>query len=229
MRDTSLRIGSTQLPPNPYAVLATGLSHYWTFEEASGSRVDSVGSTSWAVNTGSPGRNTGKSNFGASVAVGSQLAVATSSLLPSGSWTLAFWVKPTGYTTFFGNDTPILVSTIGTTGFDFVRVGTSGTSVKIIAYPSGASATLSSVFSLNNFHHVVIWWDGTSLRLQVDGGTIATATGSFARTSGSMLMSYTDTLGMAGIFDEMALWSRVLSVSERALHYNAGAGKFYPY
>jgi hypothetical protein len=212
--------------------IADGLFHYYKMEEATGNnaRVDQLGNGDWSA-TGSPTQATGKNNFGAGCSVGHYLSRTTSGLLPA-TFTLGFWLNPLSYTELSGNNTPIIVSSTAATGFDFTR-GCSldgNTNAVLTMYPGAGTATQTGdPLSTGSFHAVMIWATPTTFGFQIDGGADHTGTTSFARTSGTMFCSFSSTVGVNGVFDEMPVWNRVLSASERAAWYNAATGLFYPY
>ena len=90
----------------------------------------------------------------------------------------------------------------------------------------GTSAVSNSTPSTGAWHHVVGTWDGTTLKLYVDG-TLQTTTA----TPGSANLSYGSlTLGsqagsayyFAGSLDEVAIYSTALTGTRITAHYNAG-------
>lgn len=211
--------------------LAADLLHYYPLEENGADRFDLLSSATLTTAIGSVGRTTGKQNFGADISVGNTLSDENVEILSS-TFTMGFWVKPVSYLEFFGNPCPIVVSSVATSGFDFTRGQGSGeTNVTLRVYPGGQSVNVAvgNLLSTGVFHAVMIWATPTTFGFQVDGGTDHTGSGTFNPTNGSFLFSFTSTLGINGVFDELAVWSRVLTAAERAAWYNGGAGSFYPY
>lgn len=211
--------------------LANGLVHYYKMEEATGNgaRVDQLGAGNWTA-AGSPTQAPGKSGFGVGVQVGKYLQMSTPSLLTT-TFTLAFWMNASSYTELFGNPVPILVASTGSRGFDLTRGdGIGGTRVQLVVYSGGASVTKAGdPLSTGVSHGVVIWATPTTFGFQIDGGSDSTGSTTFSVAGNNMTLGFSTSTSVVGTFDEMAVWNRVLSASERAEWYAAGAGKFYPY
>jgi hypothetical protein len=74
--------------------LDLGLVHYYEAEEASGTRVDDVGSADFTAG-GTVPSGTGKFGNGASVSVGNYLSVPTPDFLPT-TFTIGFWINISG-------------------------------------------------------------------------------------------------------------------------------------
>lgn len=216
----------------PRGGINEGLLHYYKMEESSGSRVDSLGGTSLSVQAGSVSSAAGKNNSGASIAVANNLGIAANAFFPTTSWTVTFWLKPTSFTTG-AQDTPIFVSTSGNSGFDLVQVQSS-TNANIQLWPLGAGGgtIVGDPFSTGSFHFIAVVFNKTAKTgfMTIDTNTVSWGPtgGTFAFDSSVMEFSFTTTLGVNGVFDELAVWNRTLSPSEITTLYNGGAGRFYP-
>jgi hypothetical protein len=93
---------------------------------------------------------------------------------------------------------------------------------------SSWQAVVGPTLSLNTWHHVAVSWDGTSLRLYVDGVTVATATPSSAPVAGvnriyvgrrwdtSASPYYNGRIAAASIYGSALAEARI------SAHYNAG-------
>ena len=85
-----------------------------------------------------------------------------------------------------------------------------------------------------DWHHFVIWRDGATGYLSMDGGEAVT--GSIGTGRPNNITATTFRVGtranadwfLNGLVDEVAIWSRVLTADERTALYAAGAGKYYP-
>ena len=93
----------------------------------------------------------------------------------------------------------------------------------------------SGVSAINdgNAHHVVLSWNGTTLKLYVDGAEVAStaAAGSFDTADGKTrfhIATAQDASGYAGYtngtFDEVAFYTTALSGARVTAHYNASIG-----
>lgn len=214
--------------------LLTGLSHYWTLNEASGTRADSIGSATMTDNN-TVGSATGMNFLGADLIVvnGEYFSIAHASdpwPATGVDWTLSLWIKPasvsgTGY---------FIINNFGaTTGLQAYASGAGALSLVV----GGVTLTTSNgAMPINSaFHHVVMSWNSadTKHRIQVDNGTVyASAASSYQQCGGSSAAALFGTsggaLGITGVFDEMGLWHRILTSTEIAILYNSGTGKFYP-
>lgn len=213
------------------SVLGVGLSHYYRFEEASGPRVDVLGGTSWTVSDGIPGNAVGKVNNGVSVSIGNCLSIPQTSLLTP-YFTMAFWVNVSDYTHFAGSDSPIIAAQTTSFGFDFVKQNGANQN-RIIGFPNGGSALASGFVSTGSFHAVVLWGGPVSVGVQIDGGPPRTASllagGGLQFSSETLKLSFGANAGVSAVFDEMAIWTRILANEDRLAWYNNTLGKFYPY
>lgn len=89
-------------------------------------------------------------------------------------------------------------------------------------------ASWSTVPSLNTWYHAAMTWDGTTLRLWVNGVQVASQTRSGSITSsGDRIAIGSSSFGTAGFFpgtiDEVAVYPTALSAARIAAHYAAAA------
>lgn len=210
------------------AVLASGPLRYYRCNETVGTTLrDLVGTANMTVTgtptkMGAPGAPGIKDGFGFQTTDGSGgYASAAAAALPTSAYTLAAWtfggtVSDRG---IFGQWT----STGGSAGALLYR----STSSVIGFIHQGTNITSSGSVD-NLWHFVVGTWDGSNIRLYVDGalrggpsavGTAAASAGGwsigtyFVSGSGSSRIT-------TGITSECVLWSRALSLGEIA-HFNA--------
>jgi hypothetical protein len=74
-------------------------------------------------------------------------------------------------------------------------------------------------------HYVVATFDGSTLRLYVDGvedGTDTTINASLVASTSEVKIAYLDGPGISGIVDEVAIYDRALTPGEIVNHYNVG-------
>ena len=152
------------------------------------------------------------------------------------TFTIDAWVNPTDLT----QDRAILIkAALGTGGNDFaygLRVLSGGQAEGRITDAAGAFASVvsTSALSTNLFQHIALTYDGTALKLYVNGvlnGTTATTLtpvvnarpvtiGAWQSVSAGEIQHW------AGLIDEVEIFSRALTATEVGNIYNAGtAGK----
>jgi hypothetical protein len=209
------------------AVLADSPVGYWRMGEASGSVLDSIGSshgTATGTTRDVTGALTTAQDDGAITFNGTSDKVRMGDVLDqTGAVSYELWVKranTTGVLQYLmnkGAGQPNIVLkadhyiTVGEENFDLV---------------------LSSTAILNdtNWHHIVFTWTGAAAvdaaKLYVDGVNVGvhqnTATIAGNGSSLSLGAAYVDALYFAGTIDEAAIYNTVLSPTRVLAHYNAG-------
>lgn len=215
--------------------LASGIAHRWSFDEASGDREDTLhpgSGNAWAP-SGSPASAAGVQGDAVSIAPGKYLALTTSVVFPSQTFTVAFWIKPASFTQNLLSSppgAPIFVSSMTSSGLDLYQAyGT--TTIGTIVYPSGGTNTVAGdALSTGSFHLVVIWWNQATATggFEIDHANPKTFTGtSFVRTSGTMLLAFNNpAANITALVDEMVVWDdRILTSAERGRLMTS----FYPF
>lgn len=97
--------------------------------------------------------------------------------------------------------------------------------------------TGTSPIVATSFYHVVGTYDGTTMRLYVNGsaaGTTSTSTtpettGSQKLLIGAQWTGADGSFGQVGVLDELGLWNRALTSAEVTALYNSGSGLQYPF
>lgn len=219
------------------STLVTGLVAYWSLDETSGTRYDSVGSSDLTDNN-TVGSDTGKNGNAASfVAANSEkLSVADSANTVWGEdgngVTVSMWVKPTRQAGL----EPLFVRNSGTRNFELFDAQTGSGVYFFVQTDEGDMRAQSTEKALNQFYHVVAWFYPTDKKtyLSIDNGTPTTCVSAQSSTSlpaaaGDVAIGGWAITGdfFEGLIDEVAIWSRVLTSDERAELYNSGTGKFY--
>lgn len=96
---------------------------------------------------------------------------------------------------------------------------------------SVASVATSPTFSYNAWHFFVAWRTGGVWYIQIDNGTVNSATYTNPATnSTSLTIGWNGQSGDAkfnGRLDEITFWKRYLTADEIAYLYNSGAGRSY--
>lgn len=228
----------------------TSLIAYWQFNETSGNLINNANLVTGnsTLGTAADGINTGVTQNQSGIISNSYLYAGTSSsyttigssvsqfnfLHQSGNkWSCAFWYKQVTYTgdsRIFSTDKDS--STVGV----YLNIGAS----HILSYANpqaGSSADSSANFITNdsNWHFYVITYDATlgsnNTSFYRDGSLISNA-GVIGYTAGNannaMVLAargVDHTSANNGYFDEMSLWTRILTSTEITLLYNGGSGR----
>ena len=218
----------------PDVVQADAPIRYYRFDEAAGTTAyDAMGSgyngtLHGGVTLGATGALTGDSDKAYTfAAASSQYVDAATTGLPSGNaaFSLECWFKVAG--------APVSgvfnLMQFGATGANNSFVVYMDTSARILVAPlSGGGSVLSAAVTTGAYHHLVTTWDGTTLRLYIDGvangtpatpGAMALGTSFFyvgVENTGSLTNYY------SGQIDEVAFYSTALSAARVNAHYTAG-------
>lgn len=231
-------------------VLSSGIISYWKLDEASGTRVDSVGSNDLSdINT--VGSETGHIDIPAAGLASSHVAADDEYLegpLAGGldfgdeDFTFAGWVKLSDVSTVnmtlfskWDQDTATSLSYIAQYNvllnrFRFL-VSSDGSSSVV------AEGTSFGAAVVDEWNFVVCWHDSVNntINIQVNGGTVnstATAAGVFSLNTVSFALGGQDDStpnAVDGALDGWGVWGRVLSGGERQSLYNGGRGIDYPF
>lgn len=197
--------------------LLDGMVSYWPLDEESGTRYDVIG-TNHLTDNNTVGFAAGKNGNAASfVAANSEsLSNAAVAIDPS-AWTFAHWVKmPSGG----GNGIPVDIENLFYYWPSLDQVYVYGTPTTDIGSPPPADGS---------WHLMVVWQDGNTAGVQVDGGTPETAVLTPKAAANWNMRFVHPSFLLDCAVDEPAIWDRVLTADERTELYNSGAGKFYPF
>ena len=234
--------GAPAGPFGNHATLADNLVSYWTFDEASGTRFDSHGSNDLTDNntvTSSTGVQGNAASFLATNSEYLNLASGISEL--DDQFTIAGWVKQSSYVSeagLFANGADgdmgfrVTMNVIGN-GDLLVRPVISATNTEnLYGY------TTTGVLPTGSWVYVLITYDGSdgtaSNRLKVYINDTLTGTTKNGTHPTSIRVGGSFRIGRGGdanyttsLYDEVSIWSRILTLGERAALYNAGAGLTY--
>jgi len=241
----ALRYATVMQSPRPRQLLR-GLVAYWPLHEASGSRLDVVGTNALTDNntvTGNPGPSASKlplaSQFTA--ANSESLSIADNVVLSTGDIDFCgcCWVyqdsQPAGFMNIFGkwhgggiNQEEYLLYYGQTANrFAFVKSsdGTSATETTVNANTFGAPSTATWYFLY--FEHDA---QGNRIRISVNNGALdstATSTGVFDSTGVFRIgaAELTPASFHNGRIAGVGFWKRNLTAAEIAYLYNSGAGR----
>lgn len=208
--------------------LETSLEHYFYFDSDAN---DKVGTNDGAVS--GPVLVTGKLNDGYDFNGGSDKIslIGVSFLDHLNPWTISCWIKPESW-----NDTVSYIF-LNRSGDDAVAINFKvGEGLGIRLYDYGTASNVETIGqsetpSTGSWHHITAVHDGAgnvdfyvNNSLKIDNITIAMHNKDNAFIGSN---NFDDTFTFNGIIDEVAIWSRALSLSEVADLYNSGTGKFY--
>ena len=220
----------------------TGLLAWWKLEEASGNRLDSVG-TNPLVPQGTVAQITnGAGKIGNALymngTAGTHLSVADNATLSAGpnmSVTVSCWV----YVTTTGSSMGFVgkgSSSVSLFNMEYMLWQSGGQWHFIVGNGAGTTTTATSSFTpvINQWCLLIGWYDHVAdiQYIQVNNGTpnqIANTIGSYdsalpfevGRTGGQAAQS------LSGRLDMVGFWKRVLTAQERSDLYASGAGLDY--
>jgi trimeric autotransporter adhesin len=227
--------------------LTDNIVSYWKFDESSGNASDSVGS-----NTLSPVNSAtfaaGKINNAASVSVASSQSfeiadAAQSGLDFSDNMTISLWIYPISWKRDTSDDS--IVSkwiSDGSSAYNllFWSAGEGGGQIKFFTSSNGYEYESSVAYCSydlieNNWYHVVVTKNGTTVVFYVNGNPVSTsgsAVATIANTTSPFKIGNSrnlNTSGTTGKIDEVGVWNRAISSSEVTSLYNSGSGIQYPF
>ena len=154
------------------------------------------------------------------------------------SYTLEAWVYPTrnpgrnNWTGIFDRESN---SGSGRDGYNLYFLGSDGTDTYFFTerFTSGSynavPVTLNQSESVNNWHHVVGTYDGTTLSLYRNGslvGTPKTTTGDVTNTSKSLTIGVRGGQYFGGNISNAKIYTRALTPAEIQQNFNATRGRF---
>lgn len=212
----------------PGVVLGTGsISSYWRLGETSGTTANAAagavnGTYTGAHTLGVSGGIAGDANAAVRLAGGYVDMGDNLDFAGTASFSLEAWVRPT---TIDGTSRRIVSKALGAPhGYElFVNSG-SGLQFQRIA---GTTTTVSATAPpLNSWSHVVATYDGTTMRLYVNGSLSNSAASALSLLDNAAAFrvgnSALGTDGWAGDLDDVAVYSGVLSGPQVQNHFQCG-------
>ena len=160
--------------------------------------------------------------------VNDSVAIANSpALTPNSGMTISAWVNPSALSAW----RPVVAkerSTIPTYGLYASANGGSSRPTARVFTTSDLTTNASSPFGLNTWTHEAMTWNGTTLRLFVNGVQVVsrTVSGSLALSPGALRLGGDSLRGewFAGRIDEVRIYGRPLSAAEITADMNAAVG-----
>lgn len=208
---------------------------YWKMDESSGNAVDVVGGFN-GTNTGVT-YSAGKINNGAVFdgATTTKLNLSTTAFAPTTAISFSCWVNCASYASRqalftksdgVGNTTSV---------FSFEVGNVSGKATMTLFSGSNITTTSTSSLTTSVWTHLVFTYDGTNMKIYINGSLDKTTAGSITMNSITMATalgfygSY-NLLTLNGKMDEVGFWSNyALTASEVTELYNGGSGLQYPF
>lgn len=219
--------------------LLDGLRGYWKLGEASGVALDSgpnnLTLTDNNTVTAATGKVVGARQFTRANSEYFSLTDPAVLSFPDSPFTLCAWV--------YRDSTPVDRMQIvgkganlaGANGYEWALHYNGAVPAVRLNVSNGTVEGLvnGGTFATGEWHFLVAWHnpDADTINLQVDGGAVnstAYSSGSYDGT-GDFLIGGAGSDLWDGRIDEVGVWSRVLSASERAALYNGGAGLTHPF
>jgi hypothetical protein len=206
--------------------LLAGLVSYWKLDETSGTRFDSVSANNLSDN-GGVGSAIGKIGNAAEFDTTNKLS--TNTVLSSGPFTVSCWI----YADTFSGEGGIVNRYDNSVPAD--RAWTTYVANDDITFVIQPTAlNIPNVVSAATWHYFAFWYDDVAQEMGIQFDTTIQTT---PQTTGYPVTNVDFTVGARadggtafdGRIDEVGIWSRVLTASERTQLYNGGAGLTYPF
>lgn len=214
----------------------SGLTAYWKLDEASGNRVAYVGSSLAVANTVFSAA--GKQNNAVRLLPGYDGFLTTpDSNAVSGdgstqSRTYAAWVKAESFTP----PQNMILSKYYTGNKEMILYWAGNNRFRLLASPDLGNEYWVDANSLgppapNTWYFVVGWFDHNAgtLNIQVNNGVVNSIPYNLGIANGTRELAVGALNGgnyfWHGLIDEVGIWNRVLTASERVALYNGGAGR----
>ena len=217
------------------------LVSYWKMDEASGNALDAHGSNT-LTDTNTVTSGTGKISGGRQfTAANTERFELTSNADVSKSdedFTFACWVKFDSLAAARTIISKYLSSGLREYMLDYAVFNANRFTWGVSSTGSNYTTVVANNFgtaSTGTWYHVVVWHDSVSnlIGISVNDGTpntTSTSAGVFAGAQAFKIGAWAlANAPMDGIIDEVGLWDRVLTSTERTDLYNSGNGLAYPF
>lgn len=220
-------------PPPPSGTTAAGLVAAYAFDEASGTSLTDASGNGNTGTLGSGVTRTAQGRFGAALAFNGTNMVTVSpsvSLNLTSAMTLEAWVLPTA--TFTQWATVVMKEQVGT--FAYTLYAGSPTNQPNGYFNTGTTQGTEhgvagpTALPLNVWSHLTTTYDGTALRLYINGVQVVSAaySGAIVTTTGALRIGGNNIWGefFQGFIDEIRIYNRALAPSEIQADMNTPVG-----
>ncbi len=222
------------------AVLADGPAAYWRLDEATGSQAaDASGHgksgtySSTGVTRGVAGALTGDPDTAASFdgASGAVAVTGVGNFTGTSAFSAEAWVNPSAFpANVWGRILSQENNAANAPGWSLYVDSSTGTLSATRANAAGADwVGGSTALPLNKWSHVVLTYDGSTLRLYLNGQPLQTVPSTRGLPTSSAALEVAGSFGAGQFFsgrvDEPAVYSKALSAGQVLAHYNAGSAQ----
>ena len=204
--------------------LLTNLAVYYSMDESSGSRADSVGGSSLSEYPGTINGASGKiSNAAHFVADGYQFYLVGLNIFSNDqAFTVSGWY-------YFDADGATHTLADYSSGFNLIRYSDNYIYASMRA-SSNTSIGSAAAVTISTWYHVVMTHDpvGNTVNLILNDGTPQSTSHTAGTNGGANQLNFGDSgYSMRALVDEFGIWTRVLTSGEITQLYNGGAGLAY--
>jgi hypothetical protein len=226
------------IPSSGSSTLLNNLLAYWKLDETSGTRFDSTANNNDLTDNNTVGSTTGiQGNAADFVPVNVEYFSYPSPVLTTTTFSVSVWVYPKTYGTF-GRAIFYQGDVLSDPGIHLWIASTWEGSTNCLGFRynnAGNSPSNSNSITLNTWQHVVVTYDGNTVRFYVNN--VAVGSNVIADSSSPLAKpfyvgvwyEFNDRRIWDGYLDELGIWSRVLTAAERTELYNSGSGITYPF
>ncbi|MEM1085023.1 MAG: Ig-like domain-containing protein, partial [Verrucomicrobiota bacterium] len=226
--DSQLQTGSDTITLTVESSIELGLISKWELNETSGSDApDSVGSNDGGLNAGPIWQPTSGRLAGAlELANGDQVVNVPSIDIPGDEMAISVWVRPTSFAGL-ASEARFVSKAASTSEQDhYWMIGsfTDGTAVRFrLKTDVGATSTLitpTGKLTLNQWNHVVASYDGSTMKVYVNGAEEASMSKTGDITDANVPVGLgnqptgSGNRGMFGLLDDVRLYGRSLTPTE---------------